>query len=115
MGIVHQANTVTCTITNLTSDPCKAGQYLNNLDGCLPCRAGTYSTGGKPDRCRACPSGKTVAAGEGTQEGDCLSLGEFKAFESLEEEVNGIRKQIVTLEQFVEKLAASGTKLKEGE
>ena len=51
-----------------------------------------------------------MAVGEGTQEGDCLSVGEFKAFESLEEEVNGIRKQIVTLEQFVEKLAASDAK-----
>ena len=50
--------------------PCGGGQYIS-ADGCKSCDKDTYSAGGFEDRCIACPDGKTVAAGQGTQISDC--------------------------------------------
>jgi hypothetical protein len=64
-----------------------------------PCEEGHFSAG--EDVCYTCPDGKTVAAGQGTEYGDCISFGEFKAFELLKNKVAGIEKNMSVLENLV--------------
>ena len=65
------------------------------------CEAGQYSSGS--NQCNSCPEGKTVAAGEGKEIGDCMFIGVFKAFESLNEKVAGIEGKVSALERLVSK------------
>ena len=54
------------------AEPCAAGQYLDQSTGCQDCSADHWSAVGNTESsCTACPPGKGVAAGSGTQESDC--------------------------------------------
>ena len=55
----------------IISVPCAGGQYLNEATGCQSCEVGTYNAGGTVSQCSNCPSGKTVARGNGGSESDC--------------------------------------------
>ena len=49
-----------------------AGQYVHPETGCQNCPADHWSVAGNTaTTCTACPSGKGVASGSGTQESDC--------------------------------------------
>ena len=51
---------------------CDAGSYLDQSRGCQTCPKDTYSVAGNTAaECTACPAGKEVAPGLGTQEDDC--------------------------------------------
>ena len=54
-------------------EPCAAaGQYLDQSTGCQNCPADHWSAAGNTAAtCTACPSGKGVASGSGTQASDC--------------------------------------------
>ena len=58
-------------INDIISVPCAGGKYLNEATGCQSCEVGTYSAGGTVSQCSNCPSGKTVARGNGGSESDC--------------------------------------------
>lgn len=55
-----------------TWNPCVAGQYLDQAEGCKNCPANHWSAAGNTEAsCTACTTGKEVAAGQGKQESDC--------------------------------------------
>ena len=55
------------------SEPCAtAGKYLDPETGCQDCPTDFWSAAGNTQStCTACPSGKGVEAGAGTQASDC--------------------------------------------
>ena len=56
---------------NLT-EPCVAGQFLDEDDGCQPCPADHWSLAGNTEAtCTMCPDGKGVDPGIGTDESAC--------------------------------------------
>ena len=64
----------------LFSESCAAGQRLDQVDGCVNCPENQWSSdGNNAATCQICPSGKGVAAGEGTMESDC-TWGKFNSF-----------------------------------
>ena len=66
-------------IVNLTilifenlAEPCDAGQFLEESEGCQSCPADEWSEDGNTEAsCKKCPDGKGVGSGAGTQESDC--------------------------------------------
>ncbi|XP_063679529.1 uncharacterized protein LOC134815021 isoform X2 [Bolinopsis microptera] len=53
-------------------DDCAEGQFLDQTTGCTDCPADEWSAPANTDpTCTACPTGKGVASGAGTQESDC--------------------------------------------
>ena len=68
---IYISKTILKTPITLT-EPCAAGQYLDQSTGCQDCSADHWSAEGNTESsCTACPPGKGVAAGSGTQENDC--------------------------------------------
>ncbi|KAL5246540.1 hypothetical protein ACHWQZ_G018681 [Mnemiopsis leidyi] len=59
------------SLSDCTWAPCPAAHYLDQVEGCIQCGEGTYSSGGTTSSCSNCPTGKTVEAGSGTSESDC--------------------------------------------
>ena len=55
----------------IITESCSGGFYLDQVDGCLACEAGAYSSGGTTSSCTNCPEGKTSVAGAASQESDC--------------------------------------------
>ena len=53
------------------SEPCLAGQYLDQENGCQDCLSDQWSSGGTATSCTNCPNGKGVEAGLGSSEEDC--------------------------------------------
>ena len=54
------------------SEPCDAGQRLDQVDGCVNCPEDEWSVAENTSpSCAACPEGKGVPAGQGKQENDC--------------------------------------------
>ncbi|KAL5269710.1 hypothetical protein ACHWQZ_G003239 [Mnemiopsis leidyi] len=59
--------------SDCTWKPCDAGQYLDQTNGCEDCPVDHWSAAGNTESsCTACPTGKGVAVGSGTQESDCV-------------------------------------------
>ncbi|XP_063688431.1 major surface-labeled trophozoite antigen 417-like [Bolinopsis microptera] len=53
-------------------EDCIAGQFLDQTNGCTDCPADEWSAAANTaTTCTACPTGKEVATGKGTQESDC--------------------------------------------
>ena len=55
-----------------TWTPCQPGNFLDKTKGCVQCPEGSWSVGDLTESCSPCPAGKTVAAGKGTCENDCV-------------------------------------------
>ena len=54
------------------SEPCAAGQFLDQSNGCVNCPEDEWSVAENTNpSCTACPQGKGVAAGQGKIEDDC--------------------------------------------
>ena len=54
------------------SEPCLAGQYLDQQTGCQDCPTDQWSAGGTTSSCSNCPIGQSVEAGLGTSEEECV-------------------------------------------
>ena len=52
--------------------PCEAADYLDKTRGCTPCPEASWSPGGLLESCSPCTPGKSVDAGKGTSENDCV-------------------------------------------
>lgn len=59
------------TATSCSPAPCQPGNYMDS-GVCKPCSKRYWSAGDLVSSCTKCPEGKTVAAGEGRAEGDCV-------------------------------------------
>ena len=60
------------------TEPCNAGQLLDEKTGCKKCPEDHWSESGNTDSfCTACSQGKGVAAGQGKQESDCTWSKQF--------------------------------------
>jgi len=58
--------------SDCTWNDCAEGQFLDQTTGCTDCPADEWSAPANTDpTCTACPTGKGVASGAGTQESDC--------------------------------------------
>ena len=68
----------------LSTEPCEAGQRLDQATGCENCPADHWSASGNTAAsCTACAAGKEVGAGLGKEAGDCTWSKYFPNFLSM--------------------------------
>lgn len=53
---------------------CLPAHFLDRVKGCQPCAEGSWSAGGGVESCQPCEFGKSVEAGKGSCEHDCVFL-----------------------------------------